>query len=114
MVRDEVLDVRIHVPGQRSVADLLDEQIFRRRVRHLRSPCDRHVVRTPGRQDRSHGVHIPAGDEMHVPQVRPVRHHTETRLAVRATSEHRQREDLHIHMVLVSVAVDRAHPGGRL
>lgn len=114
MVRDEILDVRVYVSGQHSVADLLDEQVFRGRVHQVRFPSDRHVRQTPGRQGRPNGVHISPGDEMHVPQVRPVRDHTETRLAVRATAEHHQRENLHIHMVLVSTAVDRARPDGRL
>jgi len=114
VVRHEILDVRVYVSGQHSVADLLDEQVFRGRVHQVRFPSDRHVRRTPGQQGRPNGVHISPGDEMHVPQVRPVWDHTETRLAVRATAEHYQREDLHSHMVLVSTAVDRACPNGRL
>jgi len=114
VVRGEILDVRVYVSGQRSVADLLDEQVFRWRVHHVRSSSNRHVRRTPGRSNRPHGLHISTGDEMHFSQVRSVWDHTETRLPMRAPAEHHQREDLHIHMVLVSTAVDRTRPDGRL
>lgn len=90
MVRRQVLDVRVHVPGQHSVADLLDEQILRRRVLNLRSPSVEHVQRAPRRQGRSNGVHIPHDDEMHVSQVRSLGHGAETRFAVRVTAQHHQ------------------------
>lgn len=113
VVRGEILDMRADVSGQHCGADIRHEQIFRRRVHHVRSACDQHVDRTPGRPHGPDGVHIPPGDQVHVPQVRPVRHRAETRLAVRAALEHRQRKDLHIHMVLVHRAVVRAGPHGR-
>lgn len=113
MVRGQVLDMRVHVLGQYCAADIRHEQIFRRRVRHVRSPGDRHVLGAPGRPIRPHGLHIPKGDQVHVPQVRSVGHRRETRFTVPAAAEHRQREDLHIHMVLVRAAVALAGLDGR-
>lgn len=113
VVRGQVLDVRVHVPGQHSAADILHEPILRRRVHHVRSPGDRHVLGAPGRPRRPHGVHIPQGDQVHIPQVRSIGYRGKTRFAVPVTAEHCQREDLHINMVLVRDAVVCAGPDGR-
>ena len=51
---------------------------------------------------------------MHVPQVRDVRQHREPRRAVHPPSQHRQREDLHLHLVLVPGARPPLLPRGPL
>jgi len=47
---------------------------------------------------------------VHFPQVWTLRDHAKARFAVRVATEHFKREDLHIHMVLVSTAVGGAGP----
>lgn len=47
---------------------------------------------------------------MYFPQVWTLRVRAKARFAVRVATKHRKREDLHIHMVLVSTAVDGAGP----
>lgn len=98
---------------QHFTSDLRNEQIFRRRVYHLRTQSDQHVHRAPRRPDRSHGLHISQGDQVYFPQVWPLRDHPETRFVVRTAAEHSQREDIHIHMVLVSGTAFLAGPDGR-
>lgn len=93
------------MPGQHYTADILDEQILRRRVHHVRAARHRHDHRTPGQPGGPDGLHISPGDQVHFPQVWAIWDHAEARFAVCVTTEHPQREDLHIHMVLVSNAV---------
>lgn len=38
---------------------------------------------------------------MYVPQVRRVRQHPDSRQPLHSASQHRQREDVHLHLVLV-------------
>lgn len=38
---------------------------------------------------------------MHLPQVRSFGHDTKTRLTLHSAAQHRQREDVHLHLVLV-------------
>ena len=45
---------------------------------------------------------LPEGDEVHVPQVRPVRNRDEARRPLRPPAQHHQRKDLHLPLVLVS------------
>ena len=58
-----------------------------------------------GGSDRPDDLRVPADDEVHLPQVRHVRQHREARRALHPAAQHRQRKDLHLHLVLAP------HPG---
>jgi hypothetical protein len=112
LVRPAVLRLRVPLPRQRPAAALPDEQVLRRSIPVVRMARDE-VLRAGARgPDGSHGVRLPQSDQVHLPQVRSVGVHPEARQSVRAPLEHRQREDVHLHLVLVhdfGVALD--HPG---
>lgn len=81
--------------------DVPDEQLLRRRV-HVVRPARHESCRTDaGAARRSDGVRIPASDQVPVPQVRCVRIYSEARRTVHSAVEHGEREDVHLHLVLV-------------
>ncbi|KAE8737719.1 hypothetical protein FOCC_FOCC016817 [Frankliniella occidentalis] len=101
LLRHPLLPVRDALPGQHHRPALHDEPLLRRRVLQLRAA--RHVLLgpEPGGARRPHGVRVPARHQVHLPQVRCVRHDPEARLALPSAAQHRQREDVHLHLVLV-------------
>ena len=95
---------------QRDRPDLLHRLLPGRRVHHLR--LRRHQIHRAGARGayRSHVPGIPEGDQVHIPQVWCVRHGAEVRRSLRATAQHRQREDLRVPLVLVHHPVDPERP----
>lgn len=113
-LRLEILGVRMPVSGEHPGAALRDEPILRRRVPLVRLEGDALLRRGPGRPRRPHGVHLPPRHQVHLPQVRSIRQHPEARQSVHPASEHRQRENVHLHLVLVYDSGHAAHHLGRL
>lgn len=103
-----ILPVRVPLPGQHHRAALPDEQVLRRRVLVLRSSGNELLRDAPGGQSGSDGVRVPQGDQVYLPQIWCVRIHSEARLAVYPATEHCQREDVHLHLVLVYYPVHYA------
>lgn len=89
------------VSCERDSSTLPDERLLRRRVPVLRLESAQLLRNHTGEQDRPHGLHFPEGDQVHFPQVRCVRFHSEARQLVHTPAQHRERKNLHIHMVLV-------------
>jgi hypothetical protein len=52
-------------------------------------------------QVRSDDLRVPSGDQVHVLQVRCVWQHSNARQPLHPPAEHRQREDVHLPLVLV-------------
>ena len=95
-------------------SDVLDGQIFRRCLHDVRTGGDSICGARPGRQARSHGLHLSAHDQVHLPQVRCFWRGGETRRALHPATQHCQREDLHFHVVLVLNTRHPLRPGCRL
>lgn len=87
--------------GQHHRPNVLDEQIFRRRIPVIwleHNELFRNAARST---NRSNGVRIPSHHKMYIPQIWCVRIDTETRFTMLAAVEHSQRKDVHFHLVLV-------------
>lgn len=105
-----ILNTRICFFNFRS--DVPDEQILRWRfpdVRHRRG--DVHGER-PGGEDRPHDLHLPANDQVHFLQVRCLGRGGAPRRRLHPAAKRRQREDLHLPVVLVP-NTGRPHVGRR-
>lgn len=96
--------VRGAQPRQRRVPAQANGQVLGRPVLLVRASRVR-------RRRRPVRPGVPQDDQMRLPQVRSVRHHTDARRHVRDGSEHHQREDLRRAVVLVfrRAAADQRH-----
>lgn len=100
-LRDPVLSLRVPLPRQHHHAAVPHESLLRRRVLLVRAARDELLRDAAGAARRPDGVCVPARHQVRLPQVRSVRQHPEARLAVHPAAEHCQREDVHLHLVLV-------------
>lgn len=100
--------------GQRVRADVRHEPVLRRRVLRVRTARAAPERPAAGAARRPHDLHLPAGYQVHLPQVRPQQHHPEPRRVVRAAAERGQRENVHPHLVLVRGAGSATVRPGRL
>lgn len=83
-----------------------DESVFRRRISQLRTASFT-IIRCPTRRTcRSYGLRLSTRYQMHFPQVWCIRNHTEARLSMYSTVEHRQRKNVYFHLVLVYYSID--------
>lgn len=101
-----VFRLRGPLPCQYFPSTVPDESIFRRRVPQLWTASLTIIRRSTGRTCRSYGLRLSTRYQMHIPQVWCIRDHTEARLSMYPTVEHRQRENVHFHLVLVYHPID--------
>lgn len=96
-----LLGLWMHLPYQHHSTAVSHEQILRGRILVLwlaRHEFLRAISRWP---HRSNGLYFPQSHQVHLPQIWSVGQHTKTRQSLHSSSQHRQREDLHLHLVLV-------------
>lgn len=83
-----------------------DESVLRRRIPQLWTASFTIIRRSTGGTRRSYGLRFSTRYQMHFPQVWRIRNHTEARLSVYPTVEHRKRKNVYFHLVLVYYSID--------
>ena len=113
-LRPQVLLLRDPQLRQRHRADLLHRLLPGIRVQELRPGGTGLLRNGAGRPARSHGQGVPQGDQVHLPQLWPLRHRWEERRPLCVAAQHHQREDLHLHLVLAHHRDLHHRPGPHL
>lgn len=101
LIRLPLLRLRSPMPGEHHHPTLPDGPLLRRRVPQIWLECPQHIRRPPGKKNRPHGLRLSPSHQVHFPQIRSLRNNPETWLALHPAAQHSQREDLHLHLVLV-------------
>jgi len=109
-VRHSVLGLRISLLHQHYRADVSDESLLRWRVPLVRHQYHEAFGCAAGAKGGSHGLCVPPGDQVHLPQVWSLWFAAEARLTLHPAAEHCEREDVRVHLVLV---LDPARPAHR-
>lgn len=101
-----VFRLRGPLPRQYFPSTVPDESVLRRRIPQLRIASSTIIRRAAGGTRGSYGLRFSTRHQMHFPQVWCIGNHTEARLPVHPAFEHRERENVHFHLVLVHHPVD--------
>lgn len=92
------------MPREHRRSTLHDEQVLRRRIPQLWTEGAPVLRCSAGGEDRPDDLRLSASHQVHLPQIWPLRYDSATRLVVHPAAEHRQRENVHFHLVLVRLA----------
>lgn len=89
------------MPREHLPSNVPDESVLRRRVPELRSTRAAVLRRSAGGTRRPYGLRVSSRHQVHLSQIRCFGNDTEARLPLHTAAKHRQRKDLHLHLVLV-------------